>query len=70
MAYQDQFKSTAYYYGIINRLVDRYRERGYIHAVAEWEKAVTKIADYPDLRMLAKKADFLYTNLKTSPLYK
>ena len=40
MAYQDQFKSTEYYYGIINRLIDRYRERGYIHAVAEWEKAI------------------------------
>ena len=70
MAYQDQFKPTEYYYGIINRLIDRYRERGYIHAVADWEKAIEKIADYPDLRSLAKKADFLYTNLKTSPLYR
>ena len=54
MTYEDQFK--------INKLVDFYRDRGYVNLVHDWEKAITKVADLPDLRYLADRAEHLYYN--------
>ena len=64
MAYQDQFKSPEFYYGKINRLIDVYRAMGYTSMVHDWERRLSKVADYPDLRTLAKRADFLYEKLE------
>ena len=68
MPYPDQFETTAYYYRIIDRLVDHYRSVGYVAQVYDWERQLRNIADLSDLRYLANKADFLYTNTKTLPL--
>ena len=70
MAYEDQFKTTAYYYGIINRLIAYYQTAGYVNAVRDWERQVSNIADLPDLRYLANKAQFMYNKVKNSPLYR
>ncbi|QIN96703.1 hypothetical protein [Synechococcus phage S-N03] len=65
MTYEEQFKSPKYYYGKINKLVDHYRENGYVNLVNDWEKAITKIADMPDLRRLADRANEIYYSYQT-----
>lgn len=64
MAYEDQFQKKYYYYNKIDRLVSAYKALGYVTMVKDWERSISKIADYPDLRRLAIKADFLYHSLK------
>ena len=46
------------YYGKINRLIDVYRAKGYTSMVHDWERRLSKVADYPDLRSLAKRGRF------------
>ncbi|WVP99954.1 hypothetical protein [Synechococcus phage MA10] len=64
MAYQDSFREPAYYYEKINRLVDFYGSKGYVNLVHDWERKLTKVADYPDLRSLAKRASDVYYSLQ------
>jgi len=64
MSYHDQFRSIEFYRQKIDRLVYAYRERGYVNSVHDWQKMVRNIADYPDLRRLAEKADYLYKHLQ------
>jgi len=69
MTYEDQFKSPKYYYNKINQLVDHYRELGYVNLVNDWEKAITKIADIPDLCRLADRANESYYSFRTAPAH-
>lgn len=64
MAYHDRFQPPEVYYSKINRLIDVYRANGYTSMVHDWERRLSKVADYPDLRTLSKRADFLYENLE------
>lgn len=70
MSYEDQFRKPTYYYGKINKLVDHYRNLGYVHLVNDWEKAITKIADLPDLRRLANRAEDIYYSYETGAAHK
>ena len=65
----NQFKSPKHYYNKINRLVDHYRELGYVNLVSDWEKAITKIADMRDLCRLADRANEIYYSLQTAPAH-
>ena len=60
MAYRDMFESSQTYYERIYQLVDAYRVRGCTFAVRDWEDRIAKVADYPDLRSLSKRAQTLY----------
>ena len=64
MSYEDNFKSPAHYYKRINRLVDHYRSLGYVNLVYDWERGISKVADLPDLRYLANRADSIYESLQ------
>lgn len=64
MSYKDQFRSPSFYYVSINRLIKLYTERGYVNMVYDWERSLRNVADMPDLKRLARKADYLYTNLQ------
>ena len=66
MSYEDQFRKPEYYYHKINRLVDHYRNCGYVNLLNDWEKAITKIADMPDLRRLADRANEIYYSYQSA----
>jgi len=63
MTYEQQFKKPEFYYQKINRLVSTYKTKGYGNLVQEWERQVNRIADMPDLRNLASKADHIYSTI-------
>lgn len=64
MSYEDNFKSPSTYYASINRLVRLYTERGYVNMVYDWERRTRNIADMPDLKRLARTAEYLYEQLQ------
>ena len=70
MSYEEQFKSPKHYYRKIENLIDHYRERGYVNLVNDWEKAITKIADMPDLCRLANRAQEIYLSYETGAAHK
>ena len=64
MTYEDQFKKPSHYYKKINRLVDEYRDRGFVNLVYDWEQRMRNVADMPDLKLLAINADDIYNSLQ------
>ena len=63
MSYHDQFSHPGTYYAIINRLINRYRECGFNASVYDWEQMVRNVSDFPSLRSLSERADYIYNNL-------
>ena len=63
MSYHENFEDPEVYFARINKLIEAYKSRGFVVSVSDWEKLVSMICDYPDLKRLSKKAEFLYVKM-------
>ena len=61
MAYHENFEPPAVYFARIYKLVDAYKSRGFVALVSDWKKMISMVNDYPDLKVLSRKAEFLYS---------
>jgi len=51
------------YYNSVYRLIAKYRELGYSALVKDWEMDLDRVTDYPQIKNLAAKAEFLYDTI-------
>ena len=63
MSYHENFEPPEVYFSRINKLIEAYKSRGFVVSVNDWEKMVSMISDYPDLKRLSSKAEFLYVKM-------